>query len=270
MGRRSFKDKDEFLAIMQGLRDSGVDAMFDIYNETLGVSVITVILPAWYQGMSPAERKKPLNRLKLSILVYASSLLLGFGFNDIQVAYIGPGYEKYEGKTVHEIAKAEGMSDLAAYLMLCEKSDFKGRVNMGPYTTAQIISEFEKHPHCLFMTDAWVEPHGVQNPAIYDCFPKFLKDALTGVGASMPETIRKMTGAAAERFRLTDRGYLKPGCYADLTVFCEDELKTALPDQEKSFGIQKVFINGQLVLDNGQLDKDVLKTSGRAIPVTHS
>ena len=24
---------------------------------------------------------------------------------------------------------------------------------------------------CLYMTDAWVEPHGVQNPAIYDCFP---------------------------------------------------------------------------------------------------
>ena len=50
-----------------------------IYNETLGVSVITVILPAWYQAMSLEERKKPLVRAKLSVLVYASSLLLGFG-----------------------------------------------------------------------------------------------------------------------------------------------------------------------------------------------
>lgn len=267
VGRRSFKDKDEFLAIMQSLRDSGVDAMFDIYNETLGVSVITVILPAWYQGMSLEERKKPLNRLKLSVLVYATSLLLGFGFKDIQVAYIGPGYEKYEGKNVHQIAEEEGLSDLNAYLMLCEKSDFKGRVNMGPYTTPQIISEFEKHPHCLFMTDAWVEPHGVQNPAIYDCFPKFLRDALMGTGAPLAQTIHKMTGATAERFRLAERGYIKPGCCADLTVFNEAALKAAVPDQERSFGIEKVFINGRLVLDGEQLDHEALKTSGRAIPV---
>lgn len=125
-----------------------------IYNETLGVSVITVILPAWYQAMSLEERKKPLVRAKLSVLVYTSSLLLGFGFKDIEIAYIGEGYEKYEGKSVHQIAKEEGMSDLDAYLMLCEKSDFKGRVNMGPYTTPEIISDFEKNPLCLYMTDA--------------------------------------------------------------------------------------------------------------------
>ena len=109
--------------MMDQLRAQGVDLMFDIYNECLGVSVITVILPGWYQGMSQAERKKPLNRLKLAALVKASSLLLGFGFKDIVVAYIGPGYERYEGKSVHQIAKEEGMSDLDAYLMLCKVSE---------------------------------------------------------------------------------------------------------------------------------------------------
>lgn len=267
VGRRSFKDKAEFLEIMNGLRAAGIDAMFDIYNELLGVSVITVILPAWYQGMTPEERKKPLNRLKLSVLVHASSLLLGFGFKDIQVAYIGKGYENYEGKTVHEIAKMEGMSDLKAYLMLCEKSDFKGRVNMGPYTTPEIIADFEHNENCLYMTDAWVEEFGVQNPAIYDCFPKFLRDSLLGTGDTMENTIRRMTGATADRFQLRDRGYLRPGCFADLTVFDEDEIKAATPDQEKSFGIRKVFINGRLVLDEGDMKADVLKTSGRAIPV---
>ena len=59
--------------------------------------------------MSIEERRKPLNRLKLTVLVYATSLLLGFGFKDIQVAYIGKGFEKYEGKSVHDIAKAEGI-----------------------------------------------------------------------------------------------------------------------------------------------------------------
>ena len=265
VGRRSFKDKDEFIEIVDRLRAQDVDMMFDIYNETLGVSVITVILPAWYQAMTPEERKKPLTRAKLSILVFASSLLLGFGFKDIEIAYIGEGYEKYEGKSVHQIAKEEGLSDLAAYLMLCEKSDFQGRVNMGPYTTPEIVSQFEKDPRCLYMTDAWVEDHGVQNPAIYDCFPKFLQDSLLGTGDTMEKTIQRMTGATAERFNLCQRGYIRPGYYADLTVFCEEELKKAIPDQKKSFGIRKVWINGKAVLDGESLNQERTKSSGKAI-----
>lgn len=265
VGRSSFKDKDELLKMIDQMRAEGVDVMFDIYNECLGVSVITVILPGWYQGMTPDERKKPVNRLKLAALVKATSLLLGFGFKDIEVAYIGPGYERFEGKTVHQIAKEEGMKDLDAYLMLCEASNFAGRVNMGPYSTPEIISDFEKNDLCLFMTDAWVEEHGVQNPAIYDCFPKFLRDALLGTGAPMPKTIRKMTGATADRFGFTDRGYLKEGYYADLTIFDETELKAGVPDQKKSFGIRSVYINGVCVLDGDTINAEALKTTGRAV-----
>ena len=267
VGRSSFKDKEELLRLMDQLRAEGADVMFDIYNECLGVSVITVILPAWYQGMRPEERKKPFNRLKLSALVKASSLLLGFGFKDIVVAYIGKGYERFEGKSVHQIAKEEGMSDLDAYLMLCEVSNFKGRVNMGPYSTPEIISEFEHNEHCLYMTDAWVEDYGVQNPAIYDCYPKFLRDALLGTGDTLPNTIRRMSGAIADRFMLPERGYLKEGYFADLTVFDEGAIRKSIPDQEKSFGIEKVFINGQLVLDADRLNKEILKTSGKAIRI---
>lgn len=265
VGRKSFKDKDEFLSIVDRLREQGVDMMYDIYNETLGVSVITVILPAWYQSMTAAERNKPLNRLKLSVLVYASSLLLGFGFKDIQIAYIGEGFEQYEGKTVHEIAVEAGMSDLKAYLMLCEKSGFKGRVNMGPYTTPEIIRQFSHDPRCLYMTDAWVEDNGIQNPAIYDCFPKFLRNAVLGVGDTLPNTVRRMTGATADRFAIRDRGYIRPGCFADLTVFDEDALGKATPDQEKPFGIRGVWINGKQVLDGETLDEETIKTSGYAI-----
>ena len=161
----------------------------------------------------------------------------------------------------------EHLSDLKAYLMLCERSQFKGRVNMGPYSTRKIISDFEHNEHCLYMTDAWVEEHGVQNPAIYDCFPKFLQDALTGAGDTLPKTIRRMTGATADRFQLPQRGYIRPGYFADLTVFREDAIRTAVPDQGKAFGIEKVFVNGRLVLDGDTLNREALKTSGHAVPV---
>ena len=265
VGRRSFRCKDELVGILHGLREKGVDIGFDIYSELLGVSVITVVLPAWYQALSPAQKRHWFNKLKLGALIRATILLLGFGWDDIQIAYIGPGYEKYEGKSVSQIAKEMGKSCLDAYLDLCEMSDFKGRVNMGPYSTPEIVSELSKDDRCLYMTDAWVEDHGVQNPAIYDCFPKFLKFSLCGTGDTMPNTIRKMTGGVADRFSIKDRGYVKPGCYADLTVFDEAKLRNGQPDRQASFGIEKVYINGVKVLDGETLDTEAIKTSGRAM-----
>jgi N-acyl-D-amino-acid deacylase len=267
VGRRSFRCKDELLSILHGLKEKGIDIGFDIYSELLGVSVITVVLPAWYQALSPEKKRHWFNKLKLNILIKATIILLGFGWDDIQIAYIGPGYERFEGKSVAQIAKEMGKSCLDAYLDLCEMSDFKGRVNMGPYSTPEIVSELSKEDRCLYMTDAWVEDHGVQNPAIYDCFPKFLKFSLSGTGDTMPNTIRKMTGAVAERFSIKERGCIKPGYYADLTVFDERKLRDGQPDQEKSFGIEKVYINGIKVLDGDILDQEAIRHSGRAMKV---
>lgn len=265
VGRRSFRCKDELLSILHDLKEKGVDIGFDIYSELLGVSVITVVLPAWYQALSPEQKHHWFNKLKLSILIRATIILLGFGWDDIQIAYIGPGYEQYEGKSVAQIAKEMNKSCLDAYLDLCEMSDFKGRVNMGPYSTPEIVSELSKDDICLYMTDAWVEDHGIQNPAIYDCFPKFLKFSLCGTGDTMPNTIRKMTGAVAERFSIPERGMIKPGYYADLTVFDETKLREGQSDQEQPFGIEKVYINGIKVLDGDVLDTEAIRHSGRAM-----
>ena len=265
VGTNSFPCKDELVANIERMRSNGVDAMFDIYAELLGVSVITAIMPVWYQALSPAEKRRFFNKLKFRILANASILLLGFGFDDIQIAYIGPGYESYEGKTVHQIAKEAGMNDLDAYLMLCEQSHFAGRVNMGPYSTPQIVSDLSRHDNVLYMTDAWVEQNGVQNPAIYDCFPKFLHLSLTGKGDTMPRAIRKMTGAVADRFSIPKRGYVKPGYFADLTVFDEDALKNGVPDQSRAFGIERVYVNGRLVLEGKRLDEAAFANAGRAM-----
>lgn len=265
VGRRSFRCKDELLGILHGLRDKGVDIGFDIYSELLGVSVITVVLPAWYQALSLEKKRHWFNKLKLNILIRATIILLGFGWDDIQIAYIGQGYEQYEGKSVAQIAKEMGKSCLDTYLDLCEMSDFKGRINMGPYSTDEIISELSKDDRCLYMTDAWVEDHGIQNPAIYDCFPKFLKYSLCGTGDSMPNTIRKMTGAVAERFSIKERGLIKPGYHADITVFNEETLRSALADQKEAFGIEKVYINGIKVLDGEVLDTEAIRHSGRSM-----
>ena len=265
VGRSTFKCKEELHRILDEMKAEGIDAGFDIYNELLGVSVITVFIPNWFQELSREDKRKPVNQWRFTLLGAISLKLLGFGWKDIQIAYLGPGLEQYEGKTVYQIAKEWHKGCFDTYLDLCEMSDFKGRVNMGPYSTPEIIQWQSKRDDVLYMTDAWVEEYGIQNPAIYDCFPKFIRASLRGEGDTLPRTIRKMTGGVADRFSIPARGYVKPGCYADLTVFDEAEMAAATPDQSKPFGIRRVFINGKEVLCEGKLDTEALQTSGQAL-----
>ena len=80
-----------------------------------------------------------------------------------------------------------------------------------------------------------------------------------------PNTIRKMTGATADRFSISERGYIKPGYYADITVFNETALSDGESDQEHSFGIEKVYINGTKVLDGSAIEATALKHTGRVM-----
>ncbi|MEG2450603.1 MAG: hypothetical protein RSB09_02600, partial [Clostridia bacterium] len=92
--------------------------------------------------------------------------------------------------------------------------------------------------------------------------------ALNGKGDTMPNTVRKMTGAVADRFSIPERGYVKPNYFADLTVFDEGKLKDGKPDQMRSFGIEKVFVNGKLILDQDTLDNEAFAKSGHAMRAT--
>ncbi|MDR0884505.1 MAG: amidohydrolase family protein [Oscillospiraceae bacterium] len=267
VGSKTFKTHSEMLKIFAEMRAEGVDVAFDLYAETMGVSVITVIAPPWWLSMSKAERNKPLNKLKFTALAQLSMRLLGFDFGDIQIAYLGEGLEEYEGKRVSEIAREKHMKPLDAYIMLCDLSHNQGRVNQYKYSTPEILRTLSRHPDVLYMTDAWIEKKGVQNPAAFDCFPKFLQLSLRGEGDSMAQTVRKMSGAVADRFALPNRGYLKPGNYADITVFDENALRTGVPDAFRSFGITRVFINGHEVLTNDALNPAALRHAGRAMRV---
>jgi len=266
VGRKTFADVDEFIKIMEQMNEEGIRAGYDIYDETLGVSVITVIMPTWYQALPEAEREKTWNKIKFKFFVKITPILLGFGFPDITLAYGGPALEKYEGMTVVEVAREMGISPADAYLYLCKESNFIGRVNQGAYTTPEIIKRQTLDPHCMFyMSDSWVEENGIQNPAIYDDYPKFIHDSILGSGDTLPNTIRKMSGSIADRFSLIDRGYIKEGYYADLTIFNEEEMKNGVPDQEKPFGIKRVIINGRPVLAGEEINTELLKTSGRVV-----
>jgi N-acyl-D-amino-acid deacylase len=168
------------------------------------------------------------------------------------VAYISDDHPEYEGKTIPQLAKEEGMSELDMYLKLVDLSNRAGSIYLGKYYNDEIVRRLMGDELSVFMTDAWVEEKGLQNIAAFQTFPQFF---LLGKrwGIPMEMIVRKMTGATADRYQIPERGYLKPGYKADITVLCADRLKVdeSKPDFTPE-GIEHVYINGCPVLENGR------------------
>ena len=97
---------------------------------------------------------------------------------------------------------------------------------------------------------------GKPHPRFYGTFPRVLgvyvreKKVLT-----LPEAVHKMTGLSAKIVGLTDRGLLKPGMAADITLFDPaaviDKATFENPAQYP-VGIPYVIVNGVVVIDKGE------------------
>ena len=250
-GQRSWKLLDRMLAVFHRERAAGRPIAYDNYAFHYGASVITVVFPEWYAALSPEEAARPLNRFKLSLTILMYRKVLGIDWEDMVVAYISDEHPEYEGRTVKQLAAEEGLSELDMYLRLVELSKRQGSIYLGKYYSAEIVRRLMEDELSVFMTDAWVEEKGLQNIAAFQTFPQFF---LLGrrYGIPVEKIVRKMTGATADRYGIPERGYLRPGFKADLTVIdpaalSVDETK---PDARPG-GIVHVFVNGRAVLEDG-------------------
>jgi N-acyl-D-amino-acid deacylase len=250
-GARSWKLKDKMLKVFHREREKGNPIAFDNYAFHYGASVITVVFPEWYAQLSKEEAKKPLNRRKLELTILMYRKVLGIDWDDMVVAYISDEHPEYEGKTIPECAAEEGLSNLDMYLKLVDLSNRAGSIYLGKYYNDEIVRSLMEDDLSVFMTDAWVEDKGLQNIAAFQTFPQFFLLAKR-YGIPAERIVRKMTGATADRYRIPDRGYLKPGFKADITVLDLKNLKVneKKPDF-KPGGIVHVFVNGKPVLESG-------------------
>ena len=138
------------------------------------------------------------------------------------------------------------------YLKLVELSNRSGSIYLGKYYNDEIVRRLMEDELSVFMTDAWVEEKGLQNIAAFQTFPQFFLLARR-YGIPTEKIVRKMTGQTADRYRIPQRGYLKPGFKADVTVLDTASMRVdeSKPDTRPS-GIVHVFVNGHAVLEDGR------------------
>jgi N-acyl-D-amino-acid deacylase len=265
VGKSTWKTVDESLRLIDDARAEGLDFAYDMYAMPFGVSVITVILPSWYLSMPKEKRSSFAARTRLAVEIAVTKRVLGFNFDDIQVAWAGEDAQDICGKRISDIAAMWKVSELDAYIKVVEMSEGKGRVNMFRYYNDDIIDKLMRHEPSLFMTDAWIEESGVQNAASYSCFPRFLESSREKKSLSLEQTIRKMSGATADRFGIQNRGYLKKGRPADVTVFDPATVCGKDDPSKRPEGICHVFVNGIHAVENGVAKDDVLIGAGSII-----
>jgi N-acyl-D-amino-acid deacylase len=94
------------------------------------------------------------------------------------------------------------------------------------------------------------------HPRAYGTFPRILRKYVREDHLlTLEDAIRKFTALPAQRMRLTDRGVLKQGMWADVVVFDPDQItdKATFEDPNQlSVGMQYVFVNGVPVLLEGK------------------
>lgn len=254
VGTASWKCIDPMLKKFYDYRAKGYEIAYDNYSMTYGASVITVICPPWYMALTPQQKHSAFNRLKLRTVINVTRKLLGLDYQDITIAYINdePKYKAYEGRNVAEIAGSEGRDCLDLYLELIDASKGAGKVYLDRYYNEDLIRRLMEDELSVFMTDAWVEPKGVQNGAAFQGYPNFLLKA-KAYGIPMEKIIHKMTGKIAQRYGIGERGTLEAGNYADITVFDPEGLKVFPEEPGRSAeGIRYVAVNGQLAMDGGE------------------
>ena len=107
---------------------------------------------------------------------------------------------------------------------------------------------------------------GKPHPRAYGTFPRVLgKYVREEKVLTLENAVFKMTGMTATRLGLTDRGLIRPGMKADITVFDPDTIIDKATFEEPNqypVGIEYVMINGVMVVENGDSTGEI---AGRVI-----
>jgi N-acyl-D-aspartate/D-glutamate deacylase len=252
VGSQSWKSADKVFKLFEDAKARGVDICFDTYGYSLGASRINVILPEWFLAelKKNLESKSALRRLWIEIK--AMELVLGFGYEQIRVTNtVYPAWEKYNGLYLSEIARQLGQSSFKTLCDLVRLSNGAASVLMERYSNPEILKRMIAHPQAHYQTDAWMEREGINNPAIYGSIPRILRLSRENNLLSIEESIRKMTGSAAERLGIPERGMIKEGYFADLVVFDEKTISDRVGEKGIPLppeGIKRVIVNGQILL----------------------
>ena len=277
--RRLWGRMSEVIALIEAARRRGVDVQANVYPYTRGNNDLVTILPPWaHEGgrdallgrlKDPAQR----GRMRRDILAglpgwYNHYLAVGGDWSRmLPSAAFGPKNARFAGLTMDKVfaGRAEGrhpapdpLDDL--FDLLIEEG---GSVpTIYAHHTEEDMNLALRQPWCsigsdgsAFATEGLLR-RGHPHPRNFGTFPRALGVYVRERGVlNLEDAVRKMTSLNAAKLGLWDRGLLRPGAFADVTIFDPDRVIDRSTYEEPfryGEGIDYVVVNGQVVLDGGR------------------
>jgi dihydroorotase/N-acyl-D-amino-acid deacylase len=272
-GKANWGKMPQIIAQIEAARASGVDVSANTYAYTAWFNSFSAFVPPWaHDGGDAAliERlKDPATRARIR-----KDMLDPRGDWDnewqeipgpeaIQIAVVqNPELVPLQGKRLSEVAAMwhEDAIDALCDLLIKDKA----------FTNVAVFGMDEPDVK-LALRQPWVSidndsqgtsPEGLlgqehPHPRAYGTFPRILRKYVREEHVlSLPDAIRKFTALPAQRMRLTDRGVLKEGMWADVVVFDPATIKdlaTFEQPNQLSQGMEYVLVNGVPVIADGKM-----------------
>ena len=264
----------ELTATIAAARARGQDVQANVYPYRAGQNNLSSIIPPWAHEGGPQaliqRLKDPALRPRLESEIsdgipgtnwYNHYTATGGWEGMLLVSLSNPKYKKFEGKRMSEVIAALGKPGIDVLFELLEN-------NNGSVPTVYFHHSEEDMRYAL--RQPWVSigsdgtavtvdgplAAGNPHPRYFGTFPRILGRYVRDEKViTMEEAIRKMTSANAAKVHQYDRGLLRPGMAADVTVFNAatiiDNATYEKPHQYAS-GVEYVIVNGKVVLDQGR------------------
>jgi N-acyl-D-amino-acid deacylase len=271
-GKENWPLIDSALRMLEDAKARGVDVLGDVYPYNAGSTKLDNLMPAWAQDggidklIERLSDRASRRKIAEECLVDGERWRTGgsgeVGFDQVFIASCKR--RELEGLSLAQIARQSGIAPVDTLMSLLVEQ--KCTIGMVSFTQSlENVAKVLAHPMLMIGSDSIplfegdADKPGKPHPRTYGTFPRILGEYARDRRLMPLETaVHKMTGMAAHRLRLTDRGVLREGFAADVTVFdpatVKDESTYADPHRYPT-GIPYVIVNGAVAVDAGRMSE---------------
>lgn len=271
-GEYNWHKLETVIAMVEEARARGLDITSSMYNYTAAATSFTAIMPpwsreggnqAWFERLrDPETRARIVHEIQTVTGDFENFYLMaGSPENIITTGFRNPDLRHYTGRTLGSIAAERGTDPVETAIdLILEDESIVGVVYF--LMSEENVKRQIALPWMTFGSDSGTmaaegdalnrNPH----PRAYGNFARLLgKYVRDEQVISLQEAIHRLSGMAAENLRITERGFLRVGYFADVVVFdpatIQDHATFENPHQYAT-GVYHVFVNGGHVIRDGE------------------
>jgi N-acyl-D-amino-acid deacylase len=271
-GKQNWGRMPEVVAKIKAARADGMDVTADTYAYPAWSNDFSAIVPPWVHDGGNAKMverlKDPVLRARIRKEMMTPSTewdnewISLPGPESILISLVhSPAMRDLQGKTMDAIAKQWGKDPMDAIFDLLIQDPLAQIVGFG-MSEPDIVLALQQPWVSLDNDSSGTSPEGIlgqehPHPRAYGTFPRILcKYVREEKKLTLEDAIRKFSALPAQRMRLTDRGVLKAGMWADVVIFdpaTVRDLATYENPNQFSQGMEYVLVNGVPVIDQGKM-----------------